>query len=208
MGFFSSPKPVTEWSSSSTSEWRNKTDQRSHRLLRNAAELGGKNWRDTETQTEVVCFEFATQTVDPQSPIPSMDSNDMDIVISYSIEKLNLLQCEEFIGCKVWVEILLETDVRPVAAGRTQALKMSRGINGGTVEWNVDMRLHIPAHLKEQLSQQIIVWAACENTRQPQKVAFIKGLLQTPTNLARIQLEPSDAGAEIRLGPIIASIIA
>ena len=195
------------------------TEWRSKLLKRNADELKGSSWTEAQVQTEEaveeakpvdgvqtetkLLLQAITQTeaaAEEEDEYPSRPPT--ELAIDFHLLRATFKQLvKDLEGYLVWAEVLVEAAQRPIAAGRTQALSLS----GDSVEWNAEMRLHLPVHVRGSLVQRVTVWAA-DDSRAPRRIGAWSGLLETKPRASRLHLEPPGAG-EVVLGPISASLV-
>ena len=183
------------------------TEWRSQRLVRNAAELAGRKWSEAEVQTDPPDEgrPVGAQTdreVFTDSGNQTDESPFTQLAIDFHVVRLKT-ESLDHIGCQLWVEIIIGTEDRMLAAGRTQAEVLSET---GVVEWNARLSLHTPAHLRGKMKQQITVWAIHPvKLKTPEKVCDSSRLLRTTHQVSYLEMDPS---AELVIAPITASLLA
>jgi len=189
------------------------TEWRSKRLKRNAAELRGQSWVDTEAQTDDPPENPAeeAQTDERQVTQASAQTDPTEaakinpptgLAIDYTLLRVCFDKSpKDLEGLMVWAEIMLEANSRPIAAGRTQGAYLV----DDCVEWNAELRLHLPVKAGGKLTQQIVVWVAGEN-RAPFKIGSSSSQVETRVKSSRIHLNPGRT-IELVIGPISASVL-
>ena len=182
------------------------TEWRSRRLIRNTDELLGKKWAEIEVQTDSPAkgkpIEAQTDQVAYSDAVNQTDEHLLSqIAVDYHILHLRI-ESLEYAGAQVWAEIVIGTEQRLLAAGRTQAETMT---DTGVVEFDARLTLHLPYHLNGKMKQQITIWALEHHSHVPVKVCSSSRLLKTTSQMGYIDLDPT---AELVIAPITASSLA